>query len=41
MCIRADDAVAVVQAGGCSPIQHLAWEPPYATGAAVKKKKNG
>ena len=22
-----------------APIQHLAWEPPYAMGVAVKKKK--
>ena len=29
-------AVAVTQAGSCSS---LAWEPPYATGAALKSKK--
>ena len=22
------------------PIQHLAWEPPYAVSAALKRKKN-
>ena len=22
-----------------APIQHLAWEPPYASGAALKRKK--
>ena len=31
-------AVAVVQAGSCSPIQPLAWELPCATGVALKIK---
>ena len=33
-------AVAVAWAGGCSSDLALAWEVPYATGAALKKKKN-
>ena len=35
-------AVAVVEAGGYSSDRTLAWEPPYAAGAAqeiAKKKK--
>ena len=32
-------AVAVVQAGGYSSDSTLAWEPPYALGAALKSKK--
>ena len=32
-------AVAVVQAGSCSSVLTLAWELPYAAGAAIKKKK--
>ena len=33
MWLRSGIAVAVVQAGG-----FLAWEPPFAAGAALKKK---
>ena len=32
-------AVAVVKAGATAPIRSLAWEPPYAAGAALKRKK--
>ena len=32
-------AVAVVQASSCSSDSTLAWELPYATGAALKEKK--
>ena len=32
-------AMALVQAGSCSPIQPLAWELPYAMNAALKKKE--
>ena len=38
-------AVAVVEAGSCSLIRPLAWESPYAAGAALektgKKKRQG
>ena len=37
--LRSGVAVAVVEAGSCSFIQPLVWEPPYATGVAPKKKK--
>ena len=30
-------AVVVVQTAAAAPIQPLAWELPYATGAALKK----
>ena len=39
MQLRSGVAVAVVQAGSCSSIQPLAWEPPYAVGTALKSKK--
>ena len=29
--------MAVVRAAATAPIQTLAWEPPYATGAALKR----
>ena len=32
-------AVAVAVAGKAAPIQPLAWELPYATGVAIKRKK--
>ena len=32
-------AVAVAVASAAALIQPLAWEPPYAAGAAVKRKK--
>ena len=32
-------AMAVVQAGSCSSDSISAWELPYATGAALKKKE--
>ena len=32
-------AMAVAQAGAKAPIPPLAWEPPYATGAAQKDGK--
>ena len=32
-------AVAVVKASGFSSTQPLAWEPPYAMGAALKRQK--
>ena len=32
-------AVAVAQAGSCSSIQPLAWEPPYAAGAVAKRQE--
>jgi len=31
--------VAVTQGSVAALIQSLAWEPPYATGAALKKKE--
>ena len=31
--------IAVAVAGSCAQTQPLAWEPPYATGAALKGKK--
>ena len=31
--------MSVAQGGGIAPIQCLAWEPPYAMGAAFKKKR--
>ena len=37
--LRSQVAVAVGQAGSCSSDQTLAWEPPYATGMALKRKK--
>ena len=37
MWLRSRVAVAVVVAA--APIQPLAWEPPYAQGAALKSKK--
>ena len=39
--LRSSIAVAVAQVGGYSSasIRSLAWEPPYATGAAVEKTK--
>jgi len=39
MWLRSHVAVAVVQANGLAPIQPLAWEHSYATGAALKRKK--
>ena len=38
MWLGSDIAVAVAQASGYTLIQPLAWEPPYATGAALKSK---
>ena len=32
-------AMAVVRLAATAPIQLLAWEPPYATGAALKRQK--
>ena len=32
-------AMAVAQASAPAPIQPLAWELPYATGVALKRKK--
>ena len=32
-------AVAMVQASGSAPVGPVAWEPPYATGAAPPHKK--
>ena len=34
-------AVAVLQAGSCCSDVTLAWEFPYATGAALKRKEKG
>ena len=39
MQLRSHAAVAVVQPAAVAPIQPLAWEPPYATGIALKSKK--
>ena len=39
MQLRCGIAVAVAQASCYIFIQHLAWEPPYAAGAALKTKK--
>ena len=32
-------AVVVAQASATAPIRPLAWKPPYAAGAAIKKIK--
>lgn len=32
-------AMAVAQAPGAAPIQPLAWDLPYATGVAIKRKE--
>ena len=37
--LRSGIAVAVVEAGSCSLIGPLAWEPPYAAGVALKWKE--
>ena len=37
--LRSGTAVVVVQAGSCSSNSTLAWEPPYAEGAALKSKQ--
>ena len=37
--VRLGSRVAVAVAGSYAPISPLAWEPPYATGAALKSKK--
>ena len=39
MWLRSGVAVAVAQVGAATPLQPLAWELPYATDAALKKKK--
>ena len=39
MRFRSCIAVTVASARAAAPFQPLAWEPPCATGAAVKKKK--
>ena len=36
---RLGSRVAVALAKATAPIQPLAWEPPYATGAALEKAK--
>ena len=33
-------AMAVCRPAATAPIRPLAWEPPYASGVALKKKKN-
>ena len=33
--------MAVVEASAAAPVQPLAWEHPYATDVAVKRKING
>ena len=38
MWLRSSVAMVVVSAAGAAPIQPLAWEFPYVTGAAVKRK---
>ena len=38
-CDWSDVAVAVCRPAAVAPIGPLAWEPPYATGAALKSKK--
>ena len=42
MWLRSGVAMVVVQAGGykTAPIQPLAWKPPYALDAAVKRQNN-
>ena len=39
MQLRSCDAVAGAQAGAVALIQPLAWELPYAVGAAIQSKK--
>ena len=39
MWLRYGIAVAVVQASTTVPIHSLAWEPPCAVGAAIKRHK--
>jgi len=34
-------AVAVARPAATAPIQHLAWELPYAAGVALKRQKKG
>ena len=38
--LRSGVGVAVAQAGGFSSMRPLAWEPPYAMGAALEGKKD-
>ena len=40
MWLRSGVARAVAEASAAAPIQPLAWELPYATGVAIKEKKN-
>ena len=37
--MRLGSGVAVAVAAAAAPIRLLAWEPPYATGAALKMKE--
>ena len=39
MQLRSGIAVAVVRPAATAPIGHLAWRPPYAAGAALKRQK--
>ena len=39
MQLKSAVAMAVAQALAAAPIRFLAWELPYATGAALKKEK--
>ena len=39
MQLRSGVAVAAAGLAAAAPIRHLAWELPYAAGAALKKKK--
>ena len=40
MKLGSDVAMAMVQASAVALIQPLAWELPYVTGAAIKKKED-
>ena len=39
MQLGSDVAVAVVQASAATPLRPLAWELPYAAGAALQRKR--
>ena len=39
MCLRSGIAMAVAQAAAVAPVQPLAWELPYASNVALKRKK--
>ena len=40
MALRSCTAVAVARLAAAAPIRLLAWELPYATGVAIRKRRN-